>query len=64
MTDVKSRMPKTNTISKVTKINHKIGKKEQISKKTSGKVLKAGNQKINANKDNFKKTNARERHYE
>jgi hypothetical protein len=61
MTDVKSRMPKTNTISKVTKINQKIGKKEQINKKTSGKVLKAGKRKINANKDNFKKTNARER---
>ena len=64
MTDVKSRMPKTNIISKATKITHKIDKNVQNSKKTSGKVIKGCSRKIVQKKDDLKKLSVREENYE
>ena len=59
MTDVvKLRMPKTNIISKTTRITHKIDKKVRVTKKTSRKVIKEASRKKN---DNSKKLNVRER---
>ena len=59
MTDVvKLRMPKTNIISKKTRITHKIDKKVRVTKKTSQKVIKEASRKKN---DNSKKLNVRER---
>ena len=58
MTDVvKLRMPKTNIISKTTRITHKIDKKVRVTKKTSRKVIKEASRKKN---DNLKKSTVRE----
>jgi hypothetical protein len=64
MTDLKSRMPKTNTISKATKITDKIDKNVQNSKKASGKVIKGRSRKIVQKKDDLKKLSVKEGHYE
>jgi hypothetical protein len=59
MTDVvKLRMPKTNIISKTTRITHKIDKKVRVTKRRSRKVIKEASRKKN---DNSKKLNVRER---
>ena len=59
MTDVvKLRMPKTNIISKTTRITHKIDKKVRVTKKTSRKVIKEASRTKN---DNSKKPNVHDR---